>query len=71
MVRTINAIRVRAKILKSEFIRQMDAGEVSENMGNKYITKLDDFIGDVYNNYSYGERMRIRVIEIDLFNFVI
>jgi hypothetical protein len=42
----------------AEYKREVARGRVHENMGDKYVDKFNDFVGDVWE-YPYADRMRI------------
>ena len=66
----IDIIRNTAKKLKSSYRKEVAKSGYSENMSDKYITKFEDCVGDIYS-YSYFDRLKINRIEDDLLNYVI
>jgi hypothetical protein len=61
-----------AKRLQVKLIRQFEnefKRRPSENMGDKYMEKFEDFIGDVWD-YDYSDRQKMQALRKELFDIV-
>ena len=61
-----------AERLQKKLIRDYEAEyrrRPSENMGNKYMEKFEEFIGDVWD-YGYFERQKVQALRKELFDAV-
>ena len=61
-----------AKRLQKKLIRQFQSEfrrGPSENMGDKYMEKFEDFIGDVWD-YGYSDRLKMQALRKELFDVV-